>query len=78
VTQTRVRRGKYLVIIEKGQRGFSAYLPDLPGCVAAAGTRRAVEKLMREAVPLHVSGLRSEGEPVPAPRAYSTYVAVRA
>ena len=69
---------KYLVVIEKAKRGFSAYSPDLPGCVAAAGTRRGVEKLMREAVSLHVSGLRSEGAPVPAPRTYSTYVAVRA
>ena len=69
---------KYLVVIERAKRGFSAYSPDLPGCVAAAGTRRRVEKLMREAVALHVSGLRAYGERVPSPRSYSTYVAVRA
>jgi predicted RNase H-like HicB family nuclease len=69
---------KYLVVIEKAKRGFSGYSPDLPGCVAAARTRRAVEKLMREAVSLHVGGLRSEGEPIPTPRSYSTYVEVRA
>ena len=75
---TRVRRRPYLVIIEKAPRGFSAYLPDLPGCIAAASTRRAVENVIREAVELHVTGLRAEGEPVPTPRTYSTYVDARA
>jgi predicted RNase H-like HicB family nuclease len=69
---------KYLVVIEKAKRGFSAHSPDLPGCIAAAGTRRGVEKLMREAVEMHVSGLRAEGRRPPLPRTYSTYVDVRA
>jgi predicted RNase H-like HicB family nuclease len=68
---------KYLVVIERAKRGFSAYSPDLPGCVAAASTRRRVVRLMREAVALHVGELRAEGERLPPPRSCSTYVAVR-
>ena len=69
---------RFLIVIEKAERGFSAYSPDLPGCVAAARTRRGVEKAMREAVEFHLEGLREEGCRVPAPRSYSTYVDVPA
>ena len=69
---------RFLIVIEKAARGFSAYSPDLPGCVAAAATRRGVEKAMREAIEFHLDGLRQEGDRVPSPRSYSTYVEVPA
>ena len=58
---------RYLVIVEKGQYGFGAYVPDLPGCVAAAATRKEVVKLIQEAIEFHVEDLRERGEPVPRP-----------
>ena len=69
---------RFLIVIEKAKRGFSAYSPDLPGCVAAAATRRTVEKAMREAIAFHLEGLRQEGDRVPPARSYSTYVDVPA
>lgn len=68
---------KYLIIIEKAKRGFSAYAPDVPGCVAAGRTRRVVEKSMREAIALHLDELRSDGVRAPAPTSYSKYVHVQ-
>ena len=65
---------RYLVIIEKSRTGYSAYSPDLPGCVAAAKSRSGVRKLMREAIDLHIAGLRENGEPVPLPSCESTYI----
>lgn len=69
---------RYLIVIEKAERGFSAYSPDLPGCVAAAPTRRGVEKAMREAIEFHIEALREEGDRVPRPRSYSSYVDIPA
>jgi predicted RNase H-like HicB family nuclease len=60
---------KYLVVIEPTQTGFSAYSPDLPGCVSTGRTREEVERNMREAITFHVDGLREEGQPVPEPAA---------
>jgi predicted RNase H-like HicB family nuclease len=57
----------YAVIIEKGERSYSAYVPDLPGCVAAAESRAEVLELIREAIELHLADLRREGGEVPAP-----------
>jgi predicted RNase H-like HicB family nuclease len=65
---------KYLVIIERTEHGFSAYSPDMDGCVATGKTRREVEKRMREAIALHIDGLKRAGCDVPEPRAYSTYL----
>jgi predicted RNase H-like HicB family nuclease len=60
----------YLVIIEKADDGtFSAYLPDLPGCVATGDSAEEVRKLIDEAVSLHIESLREHGEPVPPPSA---------
>jgi predicted RNase H-like HicB family nuclease len=56
---------KYLIVIEPTTTGFSAYSPDLPGCVATGGTRDECEANMREAIAFHLDGLREEGEPVP-------------
>jgi predicted RNase H-like HicB family nuclease len=65
---------KYLIVIEETGTGYSAYSPDLPGCVATGATHEEVEKNMSEAIAFHLEGLRLEGEPVPEPRTYSAYV----
>lgn len=60
----------YVVVIEKADDGsYSAYLPDLPGCVACGDTVEEARRLIREAVPLHIESLREHGEPVPPPEA---------
>ncbi len=69
---------RYLVIIEESATGFSAFLPDLPGCVATGPTRDAVEAAMREGVDFHLEGIRDSGEPIPPPRSTATYVEVPA
>jgi predicted RNase H-like HicB family nuclease len=65
---------KYLIVIEKTNSGFSAYSPDLPGCVSTGHSRDDVEKNMKEAITFHLDGLREEGQPVPEPQSYSAYV----
>ena len=65
---------KYLIVIEPTKTGFSAYSPDLPGCVSTGRTREEVEQNMREAISFHLDGLREEGQPVPEPQTYSSYV----
>jgi len=65
---------KYAVIIEKGENGCSAYVPDLPGCIAAAFTEEEVRKLIREAIEFHIEGMRLHGEKVPAPSTACEYV----
>lgn len=69
---------EYLVVVEKGPSSYGAYVPDLPGCVAAAETRREVRKLIREGIQLHIRALREAGEPVPAPTSKSEIVRIRA
>ena len=67
---------KYLVVIEKTGTGYSAYSPDLEGCVATGRTRDEVEGQMQEAIEFHLDGMARNGEPVPEPRTYSRYVEV--
>ena len=67
---------KYVVVYERTPSGWSAYVPDLPGCVAAGDTRKEVEALMREAIAMHVESLREEGEPVPEPGSWTSLVEV--
>jgi predicted RNase H-like HicB family nuclease len=69
---------KFLIVIEKTRTGFSAYSPDLQGCVATGSTRRHVEKAMREAIEFHLEGMRAERIKPPTPRSYSAYVEVPA
>ena len=69
---------KYLVIIEETSTGFSAFLPDLPGCVASGRDREEVEQRMRDGVAFHLEGLRESGDPVPPPRSTAAYVEVAA
>ncbi len=59
---------KYLIVIETTQTRFSAYSPDLPGCVSTGGTREGIERNMREAIAFHLDGLREEGQPAPEPQ----------
>jgi predicted RNase H-like HicB family nuclease len=66
----------YAVIIEKGPTSYGAMVPDLPGCVAVAETREEVERLILEAVALHLDALRQEGLPVPEPQTAVTTVDV--
>jgi predicted RNase H-like HicB family nuclease len=65
---------KYLIVIEKTSTGFSAYSPDLDGCVSTGATREEVERNMREAIAFHLDGLREEAQAVPEPHTYSAYV----
>lgn len=65
---------KYLIVIEPTQTGFSSYSPDLAGCISTGHTREEVEQNMREAIAFHLDGLREEGQAIPEPRTYSTYV----
>jgi predicted RNase H-like HicB family nuclease len=67
---------KYLVIVEKSENAFGAYVPDLPGCVAAAETRREVVALIQKAMEFHIEGLKTSGEPIPGPRSQSEFVDV--
>jgi predicted RNase H-like HicB family nuclease len=69
---------KYLVVIEETGTGYSAYSPDLEGCVSTGRTREEVERNMHEAIEFHLEGLRLEGFQVPQPHSYSTYVEVPA
>jgi predicted RNase H-like HicB family nuclease len=65
---------RYLVIIEKAQGGYGAYVPDLPGCVAVGDSEDEVRQLIREAIDLHIEDLRTQGQPVPSPSSASEYV----
>jgi predicted RNase H-like HicB family nuclease len=69
---------KYLIVIEPTGTGFSAYSPDLPGCISTGATRDEVERNMQEAIELHLEGLREEGYPVPEPSTSSSYVEISA
>lgn len=69
---------RYVVIIEKAESSFGAYVPDLPGCIAAAETKEEVLELIQEAIEFHIEGLREDGMPVPEPTSSSEVVEVRA
>jgi predicted RNase H-like HicB family nuclease len=65
---------RYLVIYEKTATGFSAYVPDLPGCITTGGTIEETERLMKEAIEFHLEGLKEDGLPVPAPTTTADYI----
>ena len=67
---------KYLVVIEKGEDSFGAYVPDLPGCAVVGESREEALELIREAVELHIESLREQGSPVPEPASTTEYVQV--
>ncbi len=69
---------RYLIIVEKTATGYSAYSPDVPGCVAAAATRPEVEREMHDAIEFHIEGLRAAGEEIPTPTSEASYCDVTA
>ncbi|MBI4205453.1 MAG: type II toxin-antitoxin system HicB family antitoxin [Betaproteobacteria bacterium] len=69
---------RYLVVVEQGPTSFGAYVPDLPGCVAAGETKEEALALIREAIELHLEGLKDEGQPIPRPSSSSEIVDVEA
>jgi predicted RNase H-like HicB family nuclease len=69
---------RYLIILEETSTGYSAYSPDLPGCVATGSTREEVKREMHDAIEFHIEGLRNAGETVPEPRSEASYCEVAA
>jgi len=69
---------RYAIVIESAGNNYSAYVPDLPGCVAAGATIQEVEQAIRTAIELHLEGLREDGSPVPQPSSRVEYVEVAA
>ena len=67
---------RYAIVIERAENNYSAYVPDLPGCVATGATVEETERLIREAIELHVTGMREDGLPVPEPSSQVEYVEV--
>lgn len=67
---------KYAIIIEKGETSYGAYVPDLPGCVAAAETREEAARLIKEAIEFHLEGLKKDGQPIPEPHSEADYIEV--
>lgn len=65
---------RYAVVIEQAQGNYSAYVPDLPGCVAVGDTLDEVEQEIRDAIHLHIEGLKEDGLPVPPPTTLAEYV----
>lgn len=69
---------QYLVVIEKGQSSFGAYVPDLPGCVAVGETRAEVTELIHEAIAFHLEGMKEDGVPIPEPHSTGELVEIHA
>ena len=67
---------RYLIIIEPTSTGFSAYSPDLPGCVSTGTSREEVQQNMREAIEFHLDGLREDGQPIPSPSVEAAFCEV--
>ena len=65
---------KYAIVIEKAENNYSAYVPDLRGCIATWGTLEEVQELMREAIEYHLEGMRMDSEPIPEPTTQVGYV----
>jgi predicted RNase H-like HicB family nuclease len=69
---------KYLIVIEQTASGYSAYSPDLPGCIATAETNDEIQREMTDAIAFHLDGLRKEGLAIPEPHSTSSYVEIPA
>ena len=69
---------RYMVVVERGTTSWGAHVPDLPGCVAVGETRAEVLRLIREAIELHIDGLKQDGSPVPPPSSEGEIVEVGA
>lgn len=68
---------RYMVVVEEGPTSFGAYVPDLPGCIAAGETKQDVMQLIQEAIEIHLEGIKNEGAAVPQPHSYSEFVEVQ-
>ena len=69
---------RYAVVIEKAENNYSAYVPDLPGCVATGATAEEAEAEIREAIEFHIEGMREDGLPIPEPTSKVEYIDVAA
>lgn len=69
---------RYAIVIEQAENNYSAYVPDLPGCIATGATLEAVEQQIREAIEFHLEGMREDGVPAPQPSSRVEYVDVAA
>lgn len=69
---------RYAIVIEDAGANYSAYVPDLPGCIATGATVQEVEQNIREAIEMHLAGMREDGEPIPPPSSQVEYVDVAA
>ncbi|MDP3024659.1 MAG: type II toxin-antitoxin system HicB family antitoxin [candidate division Zixibacteria bacterium] len=67
---------RFLIVIEKANGNYSAYSPDLPGCVATGATRKEVEKNMHEAIEMHIRGLKEDKLPIPKSYSSAEYIAI--
>ena len=65
---------RYAIVIEKAEGNYSAYVPDLPGCVATGSTEEEAEEQIREAIEFHLQGMREDGLPIPEPTSRVDYV----
>lgn len=68
---------RFLIVIEKANGNYSAYSPDLPGCVATGKTREEAEQNMYEAVELHLEGMKEDNLPIPEPQAVAEYIVIK-
>lgn len=69
---------RYAIVIEQAGNNYSAYVPDLPGCIATGATKAEVEALIHDAIELHLAGLREDGTAVPPPSSQVQYIEVAA
>ena len=69
---------RYAIVIEQAEANYSAYVPDLPGCVATGSTIAEAEEQIREAISFHLEGLREDGTPIPSPTSRVEYVEIAA
>jgi len=69
---------RYAVVIEKAKLNYSAYVPDMPGCIATGKTIKEVEQQIREAIEFHMEGMREDGDPIPTPTSTVEYVEIAA
>ena len=67
---------QFLIVIEQAAGNYSAYCPDLPGCIATGKTKKEVENNIREAIAFHIDGVKKDGLPVPQPSSFTEYVEV--
>lgn len=69
---------RYAIVIEKAERNYAAYVPDLPGCVATGKTMEEIETQIQEAIKFHIHGMREDGLPIPEPSSRVEYIEVAA